>query len=364
MLGSYLTSSTGAPLVSVILPVRNCQDYVSEALTSVVSQTYRNLEIIVIDDASEDETPNLVSKIAKDDGRIRVVKNDHNMGITRSLNVGLRLAKGEYIARQDGDDVSLRDRCEKQVGLLEKYRNVVMVSGNIELIDKEGNGLGRTNKSADPGMVRWLLNFKNCIGGHSQVMFRRKVGNNQVLYDEAFPFSQDYDLWSRLVRMGDVVIVPDVFAKYRVHGESVTEQRREKQEKCRDRVLHRNLEDLLGYNLGRADVESVYALVGGNYIKVRNVRLLGRIFGDAHDAFFKKNDVACLCNTLRPRVCKYIKGSFLEAARQMYRRGRYREMMEALWEVGKWSSRIALSRGGSGCTCDWGDYNLCVPFTD
>ena len=127
-----------APKVSVVMCVHNGERYLYEALESVLNQTFEDFEFIIVDDASADNTPAILKEYAAQDGRIRLMRNAHNLGLTRSLNKALRLAKGEYIARQDADDISLPQRLEKQVEFLNSNSRTAVVGSWTEVIDEYG----------------------------------------------------------------------------------------------------------------------------------------------------------------------------------------------------------------------------------
>ena len=123
-------------LVSVIIPVYNVEKYVKEAIKSIQNQTYENLEIIVIYDGSIDDTYNIVEKLAKEDNRIKLYKNEKNLKIVKTLNRALSLANGEYISRMDGDDISAPDRIEKKVKFLEENKEFDLVGCQVEVVNE------------------------------------------------------------------------------------------------------------------------------------------------------------------------------------------------------------------------------------
>ena len=171
------------------MSVYNGERYLREGIESILAQTFADFEFLIVDDGSTDGTWQVLTEYAARDSRIRLIRNSQNLGLTRSLNKGLSAAQGEYIARQDADDVSLPHRLEKQVVVLEHDPRVVLVSGNIDLMDSEGHIWRRPRRNASPGMVAWLLLFYNYLGGHSQVMFRRQMVVDLGGYAEDCPYS-------------------------------------------------------------------------------------------------------------------------------------------------------------------------------
>jgi glycosyltransferase involved in cell wall biosynthesis len=204
------------------MSVYNGERYLREAVESILNQTFSDFEFIIVDDGSRDKTWQILREYAAQDSRIVLVRNSENLELTKSLNKGLHVARGEYIARQDADDVSLPFRFEKQVGALDRQSEVVLVSGDLDLIDENGQVWHRPRRNANPGLVAWFLLFYNYLGGHSQVMFRRQCVVDLGGYSEERPYSQDYELWLRLAEIGKIVIVPEVVLSHRRHKTSVS----------------------------------------------------------------------------------------------------------------------------------------------
>lgn len=257
--------SKSPPKVSVVMSVYNGERYLSEAVESILSQTFRDFEFIIIDDGSTDSSWAILTKYADQDQRVRLFKNEENLGLTKSLNKGLKLAQGEYIARQDADDISFRDRFEKQVKYLDGHPNTVLVSGEWEMIDSQGTSLGKTSRTTESALVAWYLLFFNYIGGHSQVMYRREPVMHLGGYAEDFRYSQDYNLWSRLVQLGDFYILPDVLIKYRCgHDESISVQSRAKQQNYSLITSKQSISQLIGeeFSLTEAGQLRAFWMVG------------------------------------------------------------------------------------------------------
>jgi len=126
------------PLISVIMPCYNSEDYIEEAIESILNQTYNNIEVIIADDCSTDKSFDLIKRYTKKDKRVRCFKNKKNIGCTKTLNKLIEQTKGQYIARMDADDISFEDRIEKQFKLLTKH-NYDVLGTNIIFIDSLGN---------------------------------------------------------------------------------------------------------------------------------------------------------------------------------------------------------------------------------
>lgn len=186
-------------LVSVIIPVYNVEKYVEDAIASIQNQTYNNLEIIVIDDGSIDNTYNIVEKLAKDDNRIKLYKNENNLKIVKTLNRALSLANGEYIARMDGDDISAPDRIEKKVRYLGENKEFDLVGCSMKAIDIYGNEIGQTVHYSNQNL---LLECLECATPASHIWVARKS-----LYDKLYGYREisgveDYDFLLRMTSAG------------------------------------------------------------------------------------------------------------------------------------------------------------------
>lgn len=224
-------SSAGKPRLSVVMPVWNGSRFVGEAVESILAQDFRDFELIIVDDASTDSTPEILAWWAARDGRIRVIRNESNLGSPASRNRGIEIARGEYVACHDADDLSLPGRFAVEVGLLDEDPGASMVTMNYQFIDEAGSVLRTEKRNEPPEIAAFLLTFTNPIGGHSQVMFRRDAFVQAGGYDESHRFGEDPELWTRLSAIGRVVMLPEVGMRYRLHAQQKTavfpsEQRR------------------------------------------------------------------------------------------------------------------------------------------
>jgi len=181
-------------LISVLMPVFNVEKYVEEALNSILSQTYTNLEVIVIDDGSVDKTADIVQGLALNDPRIRFLKNPSNLKIARSLNRGLSVASGSYIARMDGDDISMPDRIERFLKHLENNPDLELVGCSVVSIDSEGNELGRTKYPGSMAAIEKTLALQSPVA-HIWLAKRQLYDRLQGYRD--MPGVEDYDFLLR-----------------------------------------------------------------------------------------------------------------------------------------------------------------------
>lgn len=218
-----------APLVSVIIPVYNTEKYVDVAVRSIMNQTYKNLEIIITDDCSTDRSFEILEKLAEEDSRIKLFKNETNLKIVKTLNKMIQQATGKYIARMDADDISLPERIEKQVYFLEKNPDYALCGTNAVFINEQSKKTGKTALPVSYEENRFFLQFYSTFF-HPAVMLRSEV-YKQNLYDEKFLYSEDYELWIRLFfskNIKGVNLKENLFA-YRLFESQTSSVHREEQ---------------------------------------------------------------------------------------------------------------------------------------
>ena len=188
--------------ISVILPVYNSEEYVSESITSILNQTYKNFELIIIDDGSTDNSKVICKNFSKKDNRIIFLDNNH-IGLTRSLNKALEIARGHYIARQDADDVSLPNRFEKQIKWFLKDKKRVLCGTNCKILTQNNEYKNNRSLKFSNSGIKKKLKYSNCFV-HSSIMFSKKSAQKFENYDENLEYAQDYDLWWKLSTLGQV----------------------------------------------------------------------------------------------------------------------------------------------------------------
>lgn len=215
------------PRVSVIMSTHNDRKYLPLAMESVLQQTFTDFECIIVDDASTDDTAQILLRYA--DPRIRIIRHDRNVGLTRSLNEALALSRGTYVARMDGDDIALPDRFEKQVTFLDEHPDVGLVGTAFMYIDAENAVTGSEPVFVTDEEIRSRLLKHNCFG-HGTVMARRAILQAVGGYDESFRFSQDYDLWLRIAERAPVANIADKLYCWRRTSEAISTRHTEEQE--------------------------------------------------------------------------------------------------------------------------------------
>lgn len=228
-------------LISVIMGVHNeKEEYLLLAVDSILKQTYNELEFIIIDDQSDEHCEGLLKEIASKDSRIRLYRNETNLGLTKSLNRALSYAEGEYIARMDADDFSIPERFEKQVAYLRTHSDIDILGGGVvsfgDSCEFFSPAFGYTNEQAQCDLF-----FQSTLC-HPSVMMRRSfLDKHHLSYDENVKKGQDYDMWERCSVHGKLAVMEDVVLYYRVHAAQITSTNRKDQDGTARMVRTRRL---------------------------------------------------------------------------------------------------------------------------
>ena len=213
--------------VSVVMSVFNGERFLGEAVDSILGQTYRDLELIVIDDGSTDGSPAILERQRRADPRLRVFPQA-NMGLTRSLNRGVELSTGEYVARMDADDVADRSRIERQVAFMDAHPDVGLLGTGYYEIDSDGRTIGVKSFPTDDRTLRATLIRHNPFF-HASVMLRRDVLRAAGPYDVAWPLVEDYELWFRIARRARLANLAEPLGMRRYDGLNVSIRRDDEQ---------------------------------------------------------------------------------------------------------------------------------------
>jgi GT2 family glycosyltransferase len=208
------------PKVSVLMSVLNGREFLRPAVDSVLGQTFTDFEFIIIDNASHDDTPAILDSYA--DARIVRLRNERVLSLTQSLNKGLRVARGEYVARLDADDVAAPDRLMRQVEFLNDHSDLVLVGSGARAIDEAGQVIGRIDPPKASAELYNALAYSNPIV-HSAAMFRREPVVALGGYPEIYVYAQDLALWLKLARCGSIGMVPGLLVDLREHRHQATQ---------------------------------------------------------------------------------------------------------------------------------------------
>lgn len=236
------------PKVSVVMANYNTPiAYLKQAIDSILEQSLIDFEFIIIDDNSSDESYSFIKSY--DDDRIVLVRNSLNLGLTKSLNKGLGLAKGDYIARMDSDDISEKRRLEIQCKYLEEHKDTIACGTWIKHIGEwEGRRSSEYYKGNIPGREQakiMLLSGDTINLYHPSAMFNNELLKKYDLkYDERFLYSQDYKMWCDCLKYGNLSIVPEVLLNYRIHNKSISIDKEKMQDFCTKQIMLEQLTNI------------------------------------------------------------------------------------------------------------------------
>ena len=210
-----------SPKITVLMSVYNGEQHLREAVDSILDQTCQDFEFVIINDASNDRTKEILDSYQ--DPKIIIIHNQKNLGLTKSLNIGLKKARGTYVARMDADDISLPNRLKKQEEFLNTHTDTVCVGGETIVIDESGKEHGVKKFLDNPDLIRFKMTVANQMA-HPTVMFRKTTIMKNGGYDENFKYVQDFELWSKLLR-GKYRFsnIPEPILLYRYHAFSITQ---------------------------------------------------------------------------------------------------------------------------------------------
>ncbi|MBT2724651.1 glycosyltransferase [Bacillus sp. ISL-46] len=214
-------------LFSVVMAVYNGEEYLKEAIDSILHQTYTDFEFIIVNDGSSDKTREILNLI--EDNRVRVIHLEENKGLANALNIGIQNANGEWIIRQDADDMSYPHRIMEQANHIKSHPDVILLGSHIKCFS------GRTSVSKKILKIveKYFNGFVNradlrrgrfigCPLSHGTCTFLKEAFFRAGQYDPKYTIVQDYDLWLRMFELGEVDIVPQVLYKYQIRMDSLS----------------------------------------------------------------------------------------------------------------------------------------------
>jgi glycosyltransferase involved in cell wall biosynthesis len=248
------------PLVSVLLSVHNDARFLAAAVESVLRQTVDDLELIVVDDASTDETPAVLSAVQ--DPRLRLLRNEHQLGLAASLNRGLDQAQSRYVARLDADDVALPQRLESQLARIAATPSVAVVGTAVLDLDETGRVGTLHRNPVGTRAVRWLALFGSPFFHPTVLVDRELLDRHGLRYDPAYLESEDYELWSRLLELGDGTNLAEPLVLKRVHAGQASLRRSDLQESFQRQVALREIARIAP-DLGSEGAERAWTLGSG-----------------------------------------------------------------------------------------------------
>jgi len=288
------------PKVTILMPAYNASLYIKESIESMLNQSFSDFELLIINDGSKDNTSEVVKSIV--DERIRLVENEQNLGLANTLNKGMKLAKGEYLARMDADDLSTPNRLQTQVDYLDSHPDVILCSMAMHQFGAIEKDLVLPQ---DFERIKIDLLFASAIG-HASSMWRNQEFIEKKLFfkQDEFP-AEDFGLWTRAVREGKLVNLPEIMYMYRIYPEQVTADKTRSIEKCH-LVIKRYIRQILP----EIDDQIVENFVLG---KMLNVRLYYQLIESLKASNFFDNH----------RMEKTLRKSLLQKLKEHKRWGAY-----------------------------------------
>jgi glycosyltransferase involved in cell wall biosynthesis len=252
------------PTITVLMAVYNGEKGLKNTIESILNQTYKDFEFLIIDDCSTDRTVEIIK--AYKDNRIRIYSNESNLGQTKSLNVGLRLAEGKYIARMDADDYSMLERLERQYKFITEHQEYSVVGTDCLIVDKSN-----TKRSVSKGCVKNEDIIMKLITGspinHVSVLMKKEDIIDVGGYNPEYKISADFDLWSRLIRKGyKITTLNEILCAYRISDDSYScRNETQKMEENAD-IIYKNIKYLSNYNVTKESAKQIVRRFSDEFI--------------------------------------------------------------------------------------------------
>lgn len=226
-------------MATVIMAAYNTEEYIEEAIDSILQQSYKNFELLIVEDASTDGTLDVIKKYT--DSRIRLIKNAENLGQTKCLNIGIREASGKYILIMDSDDIALPDRLKIQIEFMEQNPEIVAAGSWLKGFGKK-NYVLQTPPEHDE--IRALLVLGNVVANTTFIIRKSILDTYDVQYNESIRYAQDYYFIEEMSTRGKIAVIPQVLMKYRTHDKQVSIAKEKEQITCLETTFKRILADL------------------------------------------------------------------------------------------------------------------------
>jgi glycosyltransferase involved in cell wall biosynthesis len=257
--------------ITVLMPVYNGEKYLREAIDSILNQTFTDFEFLIVDDGSTDNSVEIINSYQN--SRINLVKNDKNEGLVYTLNRGLSLAKGEYIARMDCDDISLPERLKKQIDFLDSNSEIAVVGTWIKVINEKEEPQTTWQYPLKPLEIQWNLYFY-CPLAHPSVMFRKRIILSNGSYSPEMTHAEDYELWWRLSKKYLLANLPDILLIYRQHQSSITNEHHQSHIQKASKINQIIIEDILAKRVHYDNTYDLFYQNNKTYQQAKNNSLL------------------------------------------------------------------------------------------
>jgi hypothetical protein len=257
-----MNRTDSSPSVSVLMSVHNGDRYLPETLDTLLAQTLRDFELIVVDDGSTDRTPDILAAYAQRDPRVRPVRNERNLKLPGSLNRGLQLCRAPIVARADADDLYVPEYLETQVRFLHAHPDVGLVSSAFHVADLDGRVFYTRYLPTEDRQIRFHLLFMSCLL-HPTTVFRARVVREAGGYREGYHMAEDYELWSRLRGRTRFANTGVPLVRYRRHPAAIMQTRGDAGADLSHAVTQHLLTEYLNFPVPPSDARVLRALFRG-----------------------------------------------------------------------------------------------------
>jgi glycosyltransferase involved in cell wall biosynthesis len=233
--------------------VYNSEKYLAEAIESILTQSFSDFEFIIVNDGSTDNSFSICDRYANADDRVQIISNTTNIGLTKSLNIAIRLSRGRYIARMDGDDISLPQRLQKQIEYMDNFPEIGILGTYYAEVGPDSVIIAKkVSFPIEPIILNWRLLFENPIP-HPTILVKREVYETVKGYDPTWKYSQDYDLFTRASLFTKLANYPEILLLRRPHENSISKSNNKEQRElalhiCKNfisQIIHTDLEEEL-----------------------------------------------------------------------------------------------------------------------
>ena len=310
------------PLISVIMSVYNGEKYIKESIDSILKQTYKHFEFIIVDDYSEDSTNYILTSLF--DPRVKLIKNSRRLGQAMSLNKAINKSKGKYIARQDHDDISVTDRLMNQVRFMEKNPKIGLLGSNGTLINEQSDIIKEYDVPSNCLKIKWSLLFRNQFL-HSSVMIRSSILQKFKLLYVDYKFSQDFDLWLKIASFSCLENVNEKLIKIRKHPDSKSKKNDILKHEIPRKISRENINKIFRINNSNHNTLRAFIYPKKENLSFKEVFRSYKIIIHLYSEFF--NNKTCECYENKDDVVKWIKSI---TKRRIYYYARI-NIFSALW---------------------------------
>ena len=315
-----LTIASPEPRVSVVMSVYNGKRFLPASIESILGQGFRDFEFLIVDDGSTDGSGNILRQHADRDPRIKLIQNDRNIGLTRSLNRALPLCRGGLIARHDSDDISRPQRLADQVAFLDANPSYGLLGSSFDTINETGEVMGHVSVVEADREIRQEILFKNPFC-HGSVMFRRSLLEIS-LYDETITYAQDYALWSKYIHHTKAHNLQPPLVCYRVYENNISSKQKLEQDRSAEMTALKNISEVLDSSSEKIDLNTMRSIY---FCKL-----------DQDIVEIKKSQVYLYLDLLRP-ISGQHSSPWLVALREARRTWRKFMTFKSLFKRKKWT---------------------------